>query len=206
MTIEIIEKSIDEIVPYENNPRHNDNAVDKLAKSIKEYGFLVPIIVDKNNIILAGHTRYKASKKLGLKTVPVVVAKDLNEIKSKEFRIVDNRVGEYATWDEDLLRKELEEIADSKFNDFYEFDNLIAQIQEDEEEEDDKYSKAITIPTYQVQGIKDIPLSALVNKDYFNKLNKEIDESSVPDDVKEFLRLASYRHERSIKSCISSFA
>lgn len=75
--MKVVNIAIDNIKPYSKNPRINDNAVDYVAKSIKEFGFKVPIVIDKNNVIVAGHTRYKASKQLGLKEVPCIVADDL---------------------------------------------------------------------------------------------------------------------------------
>lgn len=98
---------IDDLIPYENNPRINDQAVDAVANSIKEFGFKVPIIIDKNNVIVAGHTRLKAAQKLGLEEVPVIVADDLTEDQIKAFRLVDNKVGELASWDFEKLEIEL---------------------------------------------------------------------------------------------------
>lgn len=108
--MEIEYKNIDELIPYENNPRHNEEAVDYVAKSIKEFGFKVPIIIDKNNEIVTGHTRLLASKKLGLKEVPTILADDLDEDKIKAFRLIDNKVSEFSTWDFDKLNFELENI------------------------------------------------------------------------------------------------
>jgi len=107
--MEIIYKLIDELIPYINNPRKNDGkAVDKVAASIKEFGFKVPIIVDKDNVIVTGHTRYKASKKLKLKEVPTITADDLTDAQIKAFRIADNRVSEESEWDFEKLEIELE--------------------------------------------------------------------------------------------------
>lgn len=103
-------KNIDDVIPYENNPRKNDEAVDYVANSIKEFGFKVPIIVDKENVIVTGHTRLKAAQKLGLKEVPVIYADDLTEEQIKAFRIADNKVAEFSTWDLDKLDLELEDI------------------------------------------------------------------------------------------------
>lgn len=99
--------NINELQPYENNPRINDNAVEAVAASIKEFGFKVPIIVDKNNIIIAGHTRLKAAEKLGLQKVPVIIADDLTEDQIKAFRLADNKVAEAAQWDFAKLEQEL---------------------------------------------------------------------------------------------------
>ena len=108
--MEILNLRLEEIKPYEKNPRNNDNAVDAVANSIREFGFKVPIIIDKDNVIVAGHTRYKASQKLGLKTVPCIKADDLNEEQIKAFRLADNKVSEQATWDFDLLMGELDDL------------------------------------------------------------------------------------------------
>lgn len=108
--MKIIELSLDEIKAYENNPRRNDEAVDYVAESIQQFGFKVPIVVDKDNVIIAGHTRYKASKKLGLEKVPCIIADDLSEEQVKAFRVADNKVGEIAKWDFELLNFELEGI------------------------------------------------------------------------------------------------
>lgn len=103
----IIQKRIEDLVPYENNPRNNDEAVSYVAESIKEFGFKVPIIIDKDNVIVAGHTRYKASKQLGIEEVPCLVADDLTPEQIKAFRLADNRVAEIATWDNEKLELEL---------------------------------------------------------------------------------------------------
>lgn len=114
----IIEKKLTEIIPYEKNPRKNDEAVKYVAESIKQFGFKVPIVIDKDNVIVAGHTRYKASKKLGLKEVPCIVADDLTEEQIKAYRLADNKVAEQAEWDFDLLGEELSDILDIDMGDF----------------------------------------------------------------------------------------
>ena len=103
----IIEKKIDELREYENNPRHNDGAVDAVAESIKQFGFKVPIVIDTDGVIIAGHTRRKAAEKLGLKTVPCIVADDLTPEQIKAFRLADNKTGELASWDFEKLEEEL---------------------------------------------------------------------------------------------------
>lgn len=107
---------LSEVIPYTNNPRKNDKAVDVVAKSIKEFGFKVPIILDKNNVIVAGHTRLKAATKLGLLEVPVVWADDLTPSQIKAFRIMDNKSSEYATWDMDMLKEEIIDLKEEKFD------------------------------------------------------------------------------------------
>ena len=102
----------EKLIPYINNPRINDKAVDVVAASIKEFGFKNPIIIDKENVIIAGHTRLKAAKKLGMEEVPVIRVEDLTENQIKAFRIADNKTVEFAEWDMELLRLELEELED----------------------------------------------------------------------------------------------
>lgn len=124
------------LIPYENNPRDNDGAVDYVAKSIKEFGFKVPIVVDKNYIVVAGHTRLKASKKLGLEKVPVIIADDLSDEKIKAFRVADNKVAEIAVWKEEELHQELTELEEMLF-DMTEFGfDDIGELNEEEVEED----------------------------------------------------------------------
>lgn len=108
--MKIITKKINEIKPYEKNPRKNDEAVEYVANSIKEFGFKVPIIISKDNVIVAGHTRYKASKQLGLKEVPCIVADDLDENQIRAFRLADNKVSEFAKWDNEMLEEEIKQL------------------------------------------------------------------------------------------------
>ena len=107
---------IGDVVPYEKNPRLNDQAVDAVASSIREFGFKVPIVVDGKGVVVSGHTRLKAAKTLGLAEVPVIVADDLDDTKIKAFRLADNKVAELADWDESLLIKELEELDDLNYD------------------------------------------------------------------------------------------
>jgi DNA modification methylase len=108
--------NVTDIIPYKNNPRNNEPAVKKVAESILEFGFKVPIILDKNNEIVAGHTRYKASLELGLKTVPCIIADDLTDAQIKAFRLADNKTAELAEWDLDLLNLELGELSKLDLN------------------------------------------------------------------------------------------
>lgn len=107
---------VNDIVPYENNPRNNESAVDAVAESIKEFGFKVPIIIDKNDIIIAGHTRYKAAKKLGMKIVPVLKDEDLTPNQVKAFRIMDNKSSEKSNWNYEALLKEMDSLKLDDYN------------------------------------------------------------------------------------------
>lgn len=105
-----------DLKPYENNPRLNEDAVDLVAASIDEFGFKQPIVVDKDLIIIAGHTRWKAAQKLGLETVPCIQADDLTPAQVKAYRLADNKVAEAAQWDLDALQFELEELDNMDFD------------------------------------------------------------------------------------------
>ena len=108
--MEIIYKSTKEIKPYENNPRNNNEAVEKVAVSITDYGFRVPIIIDSNNVIVAGHTRYKAALKIGCESVPCIVIDDLTPEQIRAYRLIDNKTAEYSSWDFEMLEKELKSL------------------------------------------------------------------------------------------------
>ena len=131
--------SIDSIKPYENNPRDNDGGVDAVANSIKEFGWQQPIVVDKDNVIIVGHTRYKAARKLGMKEVPVVVANNLTPEQVKAYRLADNKTGELTDWDMSLLDDELGDIADIDMSDFgfnLDLDDDEVEVQEDDFDEE----------------------------------------------------------------------
>lgn len=108
--MEIVMRKTSEVKPYGKNPRRNDGAVDAVAASIREFGFKQPIVVDTDGVIIVGHTRFKAAKKLGLKEVPVCVADDLSPEKVKAYRLADNKTGELAGWDFSMLDMELAEL------------------------------------------------------------------------------------------------
>lgn len=108
--MQIIVKNINEIEPYANNPRLNEDAVPALMESIKQFGWKVPIVIDRNNVIVAGHTRYKAAQRLKIKDIPCIVADDLTDDQIKAYRLADNKIGEIAQWDFDALGIELDDI------------------------------------------------------------------------------------------------
>lgn len=115
--MKIQDYSIEKLIPYEfNNKKHNQKQVDRVANSIKEFGFNQPIVIDENNIILVGHARHLASLKLGLKEVPVLIKTELSEIKKKAYRILDNKLSDDSDWDFDNLNLELDFLEDNDFN------------------------------------------------------------------------------------------
>jgi ParB-like chromosome segregation protein Spo0J len=109
-------RKIEDVKPYERNPRINDKAVDAVAGSLSEFGFRQPIVVDEDGVIIAGHTRWKAAKKLGLAKVPVHVATDLTPDQARAYRLADNRTGEIAQWDLSILPIELNELREGGFD------------------------------------------------------------------------------------------
>lgn len=106
----IVIKDVSELKAYENNPRNNDEAVEAVANSIREFGFKIPIVIDKDNVIVCGHTRIKACHKLGISKVPCIIADDLDEDQIKAFRLADNQVSSIATWIDSKLQEELDNI------------------------------------------------------------------------------------------------
>lgn len=114
--MKVVQKSVKDLKMYENNPRNNDEAIDDVAKSIEEFGFKVPMVIDKNDVIVCGHTRYKACMKLGIEEVPCIVADDLTDEQINAFRLAENRTNEIATWDYDKLKEELQKLVNSNFD------------------------------------------------------------------------------------------
>ena len=108
-----------DLILYEKNPRKNDKAVGAVASSIERFGFRVPIVVGKNKVVVAGHTRLKAAQKLGLEAVPCIVAEDLTDEQLKAFRLIDNKTAELATWDMEKLIAELDTLSSDLSKDFY---------------------------------------------------------------------------------------
>lgn len=153
--MQIIDIKINELVPYENNPRLNEKAVEAVANSIAEFGFKVPIVIDKNNVIIAGHTRLKAAKALGYTTVPCLIADDLSEDQVKAFRLADNKVAELAEWDNEKLEEELRNIemdmTQFAFN-MADLTDELKKVEQDNFDADDEYDK-IQEPTAKLGDI-----------------------------------------------------
>ena len=133
--MEIINIAIRDIHPYPNNPRKNSDAVDAVAESIRQCGYCAPIIVDEDHIILAGHTRYKALKKLGWKECPVLLLQGMSDEQKRKYRLLDNKTGELATWDLDALAEELEALDFDGFDFGFEVSETVT----DEEAQEDDY-------------------------------------------------------------------
>lgn len=187
--MDIVYKNINELIPYEKNPRKIDDiAVEKVAESIKQFGFKVPVIISDDGVVVAGHTRIKASKILGIEEIPCVIANDLSEDQIKAFRIADNKVSEYSFWDLDLLKNELNDLGDyfTGFNP----DEIMDIIGEPD---DDLYSEKVVTPTYEITGDKP-DVKNLLDDTKTKYLIEKIKYSSVSQEEKEFLISAARRH------------
>ena len=153
--MEVLMINIDEIIPYEHNPRKNDDAVEAVANSIKNFGFKSPIVVDKNMVIVNGHTRLKASQLLGLTMVPVIIASDLTEEQCRALRLADNKTAEIAKWDKKLLQQELESIdwegLQMEMTDFG-FDNIFDSQPQEVIHDDFEEGQYISATPYSMQG------------------------------------------------------
>lgn len=215
--LEIVYVAVEKIKPYANNPRINKKAVEKVMKSIQAYGFKVPCVLDKNYLLITGHTRWEAAKRLKMKRIPCIIASDLNKAKADAFRIADNKVAEYSTWDMTKLKEELSKIQleDIEFDDMG-FDNdfsieklgLVDMPEGSDGDEygteTEKYSTKTNIPQYEIQGLN-IKLSDCIDKQKYVELLKEIDSSTVSDAQKKFLKLAATRHIRFIYKNIAEY-
>jgi ParB-like chromosome segregation protein Spo0J len=145
MKIEMWE--IDRVIPYVRNPRKNDQAVAGVAASLSEFGFQQPLVVDTQGILIAGHTRLKAAQLLKLKQVPVHVAESLTETQAKAYRLLDNKLGEKASWDYGLLGLELEDMKDFNFADYdVDFGDSKDETEVEESGEEDASEKMLTCP------------------------------------------------------------
>ena len=148
--MKVIMRSIADVIPYENNPRVNDKAVEAVAASVKEFGFKQPIVVDSAGVIVVGHTRLKAAKLLGMDKVPVVVADDLTDEQIKAYRLADNKTAELAEWDFGKLQEEMDALKDVDMSVFgfdvadAEFDDLVAD--KSESKYDDSDDETVTCP------------------------------------------------------------
>lgn len=196
--LQVVYKGVDEITPYINNPRNNEAAIDKVAASIKEFGFKVPIVIDKDNVIVTGHTRSLAAIKLGLKDIPCIYADDLTPAQIKAFRIADNKTSEFASWDEELLKVEIEALQEMGVNlgttgfDDDEVSSILEGLAEELTEEE-KYTKKVDVPQYEITG--ECPtFEEMYSTDKANELMQEIETADITEEEREFLKMAAMRH------------
>jgi ParB family chromosome partitioning protein len=141
MNQQVVYQDISQIHPYENNPRNNEAAIEPVAQSIKEFGFRVPILIDGKGTIIAGHTRYEAAKRLGMDKVPCIRVDDLTDAQIRAYRIADNKVAEASSWNDDVLRAEMDalkaldvDLTDTGFSEV-ELDGLLREVEDADFEE-----------------------------------------------------------------------
>lgn len=181
--MKVEDMKLSELKPYEKNPRKNDRAVEPVANSIKEFGFRVPLVIDKDNVIVTGHTRYKAAKKLGMETVPCIKADDLSDEQIKAFRLADNKVGEISEWDTELLDLECADLfADSNIDlELFGFLNDENSDETDDDEyapiNDEGYSGTQQMENKLHCGKITTLLTADEYNDFLDRYNKYVDEA-----------------------------
>lgn len=185
--MKVVMKNIRDLKPYKKNAKkHPKEQVDRIAESIREFGFTQPVLVDKDNCVVAGHGRILGAKKAGLKQVPTVCLEDLTPEQIKAYRLADNKLNE-SGWDDALLSQSLAEIDNIDMS-LFGFD-----LGEKMEQEDQKYTMKTAIPQYEPKGDKP-DITELVNTAKTNELLDKIKHSNVSEKEKKFLRLAAFRH------------
>jgi hypothetical protein len=192
--------SIDKLVPYARNARtHSPAQIDQIAASIAEFGFTNPILVGSDGVIVAGHGRLEAARKLGLETVPVIVLDHLTPTQRRALVIADNRIAENAGWDEEMLSLELAELQELDFDlelTGFSSEEIDALLSSDFYEHENKYTTKIDAPHYQPTG-ECPPVSELCDLTKYNQLVAQINvHNNLAPDVKEFLLHAATRHIR----------
>lgn len=198
--MKIVNRDIDTIIPYEKNPRKNDKAVKYVAESIKQFGFQVPIVIDKDGVIICGHTRYKACQKLGIKTIPCVLADELTEEQIKAFRLADNKVSEKSEWNFDLLNDEIESIFDFDMGDFG-FDFVDTEKNKEITQNRVENILNLAVANYDGVGKYDIPQLSPIYADEIGKIKEWIGFNEVlsdkdPDGKAVHFFIDDYQFER----------
>jgi len=185
--------NLGDIRPYERNPRINDKAVEPVMKSIQKDGYRARIIVDKDGVIIAGHTRYEAMKRLGWTEAEVWIADDMTPEQIADYRIRDNLTADFAEWDFSELEAEIAEM-DLDF-DMSEFDGFedIETADDDEQDRRDVYTGKVDVPQYQPTG-KEVNIDQMYDSSKYEELLQRIEQSDVTVDEKVFLKLAATRH------------
>jgi hypothetical protein len=197
--MQIIARKTVDLIPYVNNARtHGDAQITQIISSIKEFGFTNPVLTDGEDGIIAGHGRIMAAKKMGLEEVPTIELSHLSPAQKKAYILADNRLAELSGWDTELLKIEFEGLNDMGFDTellgFEDFEGLVQEGEETSEQDlSDYYTKKVTSPIYEPTGEKP-EITELFDLEKTKKLIKEIEASSLPDEEKEFLKFAAYRH------------
>lgn len=199
--MEITYKNIEDLIPYARNSRtHSDEQIAQIAASIKEFGWRNPVLIDGDNGIIAGHGRVLAARKLGIEEIPTIDGSDMSEVQKRLYVIADNKLALNADWDEDILTLELEDLqslgADLDILGFddEELEDLLNPSEGSEgDEEEEPYTNKVEAPIYEPSE-NEPELSELYNNDKTATLIARIEQSEAPEDIKEFLKLAAYRH------------
>ena len=186
------------LVPYAKNSRtHSDEQVAQVAASIKEFGFTNPILVDGDNVLIAGHGRLLAAQRLGLNEVPCIRLSHLTESQKRAYVIADNKLAMNAGWDDDLLMLEIGDLKDDGFDlsltGFSEEELAQLSIQEEVNDSENPYTDKVSSPIYEPTGDKP-DVSELFDDSKTFELVQKIQESTIPEHEKNFLRLAAGRH------------
>lgn len=185
--MKIEQRKIDELIPYAQNQKtHDERQIKNVANSIKRFGWQQPIVIDKNGVVVIGHCRLLAAKSLNLKEVPVTVADNLSEDEIRELRIADNKTNE-SPWDLNFLANDIKEL------DFKGFDFDFELRNEQDEEEQETYTSKVKIPQYEIKGEKP-RLTELFDDEKTKALIEEIEQEEIIPEIKNFLKLAAYRH------------
>lgn len=194
-------ESVEALIPYVANSRtHSDAQVAQIAASIKEFGWTNPILIDGENTIIAGHGRLLAARKLGMADVPVIRLDHLSKAQQRALVIADNQLALNAGWDMDMLKAEIASLSEDGFNiDLlgFESDELSKMLDDNGAGIDgEKYTTKIATPIYEIKGNKPL-LEELYDDKKSNSLIEGIEEAeNIPDSIKQFLKIASYRHIR----------
>ena len=201
------QQAVEDLIPYARNARtHSDEQVDKIAASIREFGFLNPVITDGDNGIVAGHGRVMAAKKLGMDEVPTVEAAHLTDAQKRAYILADNRLALDAGWDDELLRVEFTELQDAGFDlkltgfelgEIHSLELEDGEVDSEHEVADlsDNYSRKIEAPVYEPTG--ECPKAGeLYDSARADQLAKEANDANIPAEVREFLVAAAHRHTR----------
>lgn len=182
--------------PYERNARvHTEEQLEKLAASIYEFGFVNPVLIDKEYNVIAGHGRIQAAERLGMDKIPCVFIEGLTDEQRRAYVLADNRLAELAEWDMDTVEQELRGLAEAGFEvELTGFDDIgIADFDEETRAIGSKYSGKVNIPQYEPTG-EEVDIEECVNLEKTHELMDEVEAADLPDEIAEFLNVAAYRH------------
>lgn len=188
--------NISELKEYENNPRKNEEAVRFVKNSMDNFSYINPIVVDENNVVLAGHTRIKAFLESNKDVVPYIIkVTGMTEEQKNAYRIADNSTAVVAEWDVEKLNIELEKIGNYRVEDFgFNVENIDIDIEQENEQDNSKYTKKINPPIYEPKEETQPDIKSIYSADKYQNLIKEIEKTNIKNEIKEFLRIAATRH------------